>query len=360
MKDRRFCWNSVIAWAAASMLSLSALGQEPAGRNVTFLSTSDCHYAAFVNEDRNERNRDTIRAMNQITGLEWPPELGGGQIDRPQGVVVLGDCIDDGDRMFKAKDGTLQNQSAKQYEYFAKDFGLDGSDGLLRFPVFEGWGNHDGPPIGKEKCFSFQLNMKKRTETRKLKGMVANVSENGLHYSWDWDNVHFVQAGIYPANKQREGVRYSAVWHDPQDALSFLRDDLAKTVARSGRPVIVMAHMGFDTDWWVKADWDEFHDTVKDYNVILYLFGHSGTGIGQYAPEKGMKPINWINDGQTENGFFVINIKGDFVRFTQRAKKWQSEKGENGKLVRKWDGTWKWAWEKTIRITVAANSGGRK
>ena len=29
---------------------------------------------------------------------------------------------------------------------FAADFGLDGTDGLLKFPAFEGWGNHDGPP----------------------------------------------------------------------------------------------------------------------------------------------------------------------------------------------------------------------
>jgi len=31
-------------------------------------------------------------------------------------------------------------------------------------------------------------------------------------------------------------------------------------------------------------------------------FGHSGTGVGAYAPEGESRKIQWINDGQTEIG----------------------------------------------------------
>ena len=41
--------------------------------------------------------------MNGIGGLAWPTKLGGDPIRPPRGVVVLGDCIDDSDRVIKSK-----------------------------------------------------------------------------------------------------------------------------------------------------------------------------------------------------------------------------------------------------------------
>ena len=93
---------------------------------------------------------------------------------------------------------------------------------------------------------------------------VANVSENGLHYSWDWGGVHFVQANLYPADRQHPKVRYSLPWHDPQEGLTFVRDDLKASVGDSGRPVVVMSHCGFDTDWWHPEDWAAFAPQPSD------------------------------------------------------------------------------------------------
>ena len=58
----------------------------------------------------------------------------------------------------------MASRSAKkENKVFLKQFGLDGKDGILRYPAFEGWGNHDGPPVGKEKNgFSFQAQIKQR------------------------------------------------------------------------------------------------------------------------------------------------------------------------------------------------------
>lgn len=356
MRATRLVNRLLLSGLGAALLMLAGVEHTPvqaAERNVTFLSTSDCHYDAFENEERNQRNRATIQEMNVIATRRWPENLGGGQIERPRGVVVLGDCIDDGDRKLDGKP-----QSQPQYEFFRADFGLDGTDGLLTYPVFEGWGNHDGPPAGQERFgFSFQGELKKRNAIRKENGLIGHLSDNGLHYSWDWDDVHLVQLNIYPADQQRAGVRYSPVWHDPQGALRFLQKDLAEKVGPSGRPVVLMSHCGFDTDWWVPADWQDLYDAVKDYNIVLYLYGHSGTGVRDWAPEGARQKWLCINDGQTENGFFVIQLIGDRLRAAQRSKaNVKVTRNPDRTETRHWDGAWEWKWLVDKKLSTPAAS----
>ncbi len=310
-------------------------------RNVTFIVTSDSHYDAFENEDRNERNRDTIRQMNAIADMSWPAELGGNPIASPRGVLLLGDVIDDGDRIWQDK-----HQTPRQWLLFEADFGLDGTNGLLNYPVYETWGNHDGPPEGKQKHgFSFQTQLKRRNQIRLKAGRLTGLSVDGLHYSWDWDDVHFVLLGIYPADRQHPAVRYNAEWHDPQNALAFLKRDLAEHVGDSRRPVVLGAHCGFDTDWWHGDDWKAFYDAVTPYRVVLYLYGHSGTGLRHWRPPDRDRPLRCVNTGQTENGFFIVQITDDHVRLAYRLKSWRIEKTPEDKDKRTWDGTWLWKWQ---------------
>ena len=332
------CWLACAARAAAE----APATQPRAPRDVTFLATSDCHYVEPSRlNNRNASNRDTIDEMNRIAAAQWPASLGGAAIHAPRGVCVMGDCIDDGDKRVDGK-----NISELQYAFFAADFGLDGTDGRLKYPVFEGWGNHDGPPIGKEKFgFSFQAHLRARNERRRDQGRIANLSDNGLHYSWDWDDIHLVQLNLYPANRQRDGVRYSAEWHNPQDALEFLKSDLAAKVGSSGRPVILMSHCGFDTDWWFPDDWRDLYEAAKPYNVVLYIYGHSGTKVHTWAPAGEARKWPCINEGQTEKGFFVIQIVGNKLRAAMRVKSnYVVSKGADGSVMSKSDGTWDWKW----------------
>ncbi len=332
-----------LVWLPAVALLWAFLAPCPAAeqlqRDVTFIATSDPHYREAERKAQNERNHVTVLAMNEITKLTWPEELGGERIQPPRGVLVLGDCIDDGDRVIDGKHVTPE-----QYRAFVADFGLDGTDGVLRFPVFETWGNHDGPPEGKERHgFSFQARLKRRNQARKARGLISHVSNNGLHYSWDWDDVHFVSLGIYPADRQRDTVRYSPVWHDPQGALSFLKQDLAENVGRSGRPVVLMSHCGVDTDWWAPADWKEFYTAAKDYNVVLYLYGHSGTGPRAWAPEGEAEKWQCINTGNTTTGFFVVQIMGERLRAAYRCKEGvRIARQPDGSETYEWAGTWGW------------------
>ena len=331
---RKICWPILLL---LPWLSLAA----SAPRQVTFISTSDCHYREPDHPlgHHNDLNHASLEEMNRITAVNWPKKLGGGKIEPPRGVVVLGDLIDDGDRGTKER-----KNSEEQYRLFRADFGLDGTDGFLKYPVFEGWGNHDGPPEGKEKCgFSSQAQIKKRNQIRRQKGLISNISDNGLHYSWDWDDVHFVHLNFYPADKQHAGVHYAPVWHDPQDALRFLKQDLAGKVGQSGRPVVLMAHCGFDTDWWVEEDWKETYAAAKEYNIVLYLYGHTGTGLRQWAPAGETKKWDCINDGHTDAGFFVIQITGDRLRAGYRCKSGlKFAKDAAGVMRHTWTGTWEW------------------
>lgn len=334
---------------ATIVLAVPASAAERPGRNVTFISTSDSHYREAERKEQNERNHLTILEINEITKRTWPEKLGGDPIQPPRGVVMLGDCIDDGDRVIDGK-----HVSPEQYKAFVADFGLDGTDGALKFPVFETWGNHDGPPEGKEKHgFSFQAHLKKRNLARKAKGLVSNLSENGLHYSWDWDDVHFVMLGINPADRQRKMIRYSPEWHDPQGALSFLKQDLAEKVGDSGRPVVLMSHCGVDTDWWAPADWKDFYDAAKRYNIVLYLYGHTGTGLREWAPDGEPKKWQLINDGQTTNGFFVIQITADRIRAAYRCKEGVTITRNPDKTeTYEWDGKWGWRFPLDKKLTA--------
>jgi cytolysin (calcineurin-like family phosphatase) len=329
------------------LLPLTLLWSAPE-RNVTFISTSDSHYRESDHPlgTHNDLNLASIKEMNRLPELTWPDKLGGGIIGRPRGVLVLGDLIDDGD---SSRTGY---HSAEQWKLFTADFGLTGTDGLLKYWVFEGWGNHDGPPVGKEKAFSTQAELKKRTQIRLQQKQISNVSSNGLHYSWDWDDVHFVQLNLYPADKQNPTVHYSPIWHDPQGSLQFLKDDLRSKVGASGRPVVLMSHCGFDTDWWCSEDWDAVYQAAKNYNIVLYLYGHTGTGIKQFSPPGEAVKWDCINDGQTENGFFVIQITGTRIRAAMRLKEGlQRTRSTTGSSQHNWEGKWGWKWFLDKKIT---------
>ena len=113
---------------------------------------------------------------------------------------------------------------------FVQDYGLSGSDGRLGFPVYEGFGNHDGM-TGKSVS---RAGIKERNKSRV--GLTA-VSANGFHYSWDWDHVHCVQLNLFPGKDSADCI-VGPPNHDPEDALGFLKEDLAKHVGDGGKVVV--------------------------------------------------------------------------------------------------------------------------
>ena len=79
--------------------------------------------------------------------------------------------------------------------------------------------------------------------------------------------------------------------------------------------------------------------------MVLYLYGHTGTGVSSWAPAGETKKFTCINDGHADIGFFVIQITGDRLRAAYRLKSGMKfTKAPDGRKHHEWDGRWEWKW----------------
>jgi cytolysin (calcineurin-like family phosphatase) len=124
--------------------------------------------------------------------------------------------------------------------------------------------------------------MIERTKTRPR---VSHVSSNGLHYSWDVGDVHFVNLGIVVGSVKGISRRRR---YAPRQSLEFLVKDLEEKVGDSGRPVIITHHVDiaryttpvpddapFSDKEWDPADLGGFHAALCGYNVAGIFYGHT-------------------------------------------------------------------------------------
>ncbi len=275
----------------------------PLPDDVTFFVSSDTHYGR---EDGRLLNQRVIAEMNALPGAEVPTGAGGGTVRTPLGVVLNGDLLDSG---FEADTAPIHLAA------FIADYGLTGHDGLLCFPLYEGFGNHDGGP---DKSFVRKA-IKERNPKRS--GLSA-ISPNGLHYSWDWGNVHFVNLNLFGGNSATDVKGVNGPEHDPESSLEFLIADLAKCVGTSGRPIVVFQHFGWIggmADWWQPEAKDRFYEAVKGYRVAALINGHSHGAA--FAPWKGLLTVH---DGATSRpdgdsgDFLVVRINEAGIFFAQR------------------------------------------
>jgi hypothetical protein len=208
------------------------------GMDLTFLVTGDTHFGV---EGIEPRHRRIIDDMNHVAGRPFPGDAG--KVGEPRGVLIDGDLTD--------------TSEPEQWSQFVAFYGLRGGDGLLRYPVYEGIGNHD------------KLNgwyVKERVAER----------HGAQRYSLDWDDIHVVCLGEAPDD----------------DDIAWLRDDLA----RAGKDVGVVLYFHFPlrgpfTDnWFGEGPYREHLRAALDgYRVLGIFHGHfhaSGTyrwhGIDAY------------------------------------------------------------------------------
>jgi len=226
--------------------------------DVTLLVGSDLHYTEY--DSNSVSCRLAIQWMNALPGKSYPAAVGGGVIDTPDAVVLCGDLTNDA--------------TQPQWDRWAADWGING-ERLIKYPVFEGFGNHDGGPA------SFVREaIKARNPARRW---LAGVSANGLHYSWDIDGVHFVQTNLYTGN-DGDPANFNNTWNKPEKSLDFLISDLQQNVGTTGKPVVIFQHYGWDDfsinawgngGWWSAAERTAFYNAVSTYNVIGVFWGHS-------------------------------------------------------------------------------------
>lgn len=269
-----------VAAAGAAMLPafLPASEPQPDDEPVSFFLIGDTHFLANKEDPAKLDERSAgvttrlVDQLNRLPGTEIPDAAGGGVVGTPRGVIHAGDCIDSGDK------ANVKMQES-EWAAFADTLGLTGSDGRLKLPLYEVHGNHDSPR-------GDGLAVRQIIARNKHRPGVTNASANGLHYSWDWGRVHFVNLGIVVGQSSdvARKRRYA-----PLDSLAFLSEDLRKQVGDSGRPVICTHHVdvlryaqplpvddaraaGME---WDPADVRGFHDALRGYNVAAILYGHT-------------------------------------------------------------------------------------
>jgi hypothetical protein len=200
------------------------------GMDVTFLVTADTHFGHPGIEPVHEIG---VEAMNTISGQLFPPGLGA--VGEPRGVLVAGDLTEDG--------------WPHEWERFAAVFGSTGKDGRLRYPVYEGIGNHDRHAGGY------------------VKEQVAR-RHGAARYSWDWDDLHLVCLGEAPDD----------------DDLAWLRADLEATGPAVG--VVLYFHYPLEGafsrgNWFGDGQYRaRLHEVLAGYRVLGVFNGHfhaSGT-----------------------------------------------------------------------------------
>jgi predicted phosphodiesterase len=322
---RRFVATAASAAAALALSNRSQAIAAAAKTDLHFFVIGDTHYRAdaLSTTQLDERSAactaGLIKTLNRLPGTEIPAEAGGGIVGMPHGVIHAGDLIDSGDK----NGASYPAMQSTELSAYVRDFGLNGKDGLLKYPVYEVHGNHDGPG-GKGIVLDAIV------ARNKLRPDIVNVSTNGLHVSWDWQRVHFVNLGIVVGQVKSVARRRR---YAPLDSLDFLVDDLKSKVGDSGRPVIVTHHVDvarytgpcdpdapYKNEEWDRCDVKAFYDALQPYHVAAIFYGHThARRVFQWdglsiAAKHGLDVFNVTQAshfGSERHGFFYVQLTDD-------------------------------------------------
>lgn len=269
-------------------------------KGFTFIIASDTHYG--LSDSLLKFNAQTIEEINNLPGTSYPGNTEK-KVDVPLGVILSGDLTESGEK--------------DQWNLFVEDYGLHG-EGRLKFPVFEGFGNHDGLVDGPVRS-----GIKGRNQLRKG---LSHISENGLHYSWKWQDIHFVQLNSYPSyewDPDCEWCHYfNRSFREPQESLQFLKKDLSEQIEDSNREIILIFHYGFDdwgNMWWTQNEQDQFYDVIEKYNILAIFHGHSHNI--QFYNWRGI-PVFCVGSTQKDSNpgeFMVVRVDNEKINITKRS-----------------------------------------
>lgn len=202
--------------------------------------------------------------------------------------------------------------------------------------VFDGLGNHDylatpfcAPNWGEwnafgldsiipvqvasweDDCFLIWDDVRTRRRIPEV-----NSSYPNIHYSWDWEDYHFVHLNVFPGNEPINNKKAQ----NPFNSLDFLIQDLEEHVGSSGRPVFLIHHYGFDffsigfvdnefkpeKRWWTPEQREAYWEALKPYNVAAIFSGHAHNVNEWYLPWDGEE----IGEGKVGENFIPTFVCG--------------------------------------------------
>ena len=230
------------------------------GMDITFFATSDIHFfrEGWALADQ-VRQVQEIGSLGKL-GMLWPANIGMPSplpsIHEPLGVVLAGDL------------GT--NKGAEELGAFRMLWEHGTMQDSIAYPIYAGLGNHD---LGDPRMFDYVGN-------RMCGVRMDPVTHN---YSWDWNKLHVVQLNTWLGDINLGGLTPNQVLvgFDPvkwrQNAAAWLQQDLEQNARQSGRPVLIVQHYPFSSlgDGWTADNYQLFWDTIKPYNIVGVVAGHT-------------------------------------------------------------------------------------
>ena len=332
--------GSPLGFAQDALDAPAKSGEPDSADTAVFFAIGDTHY--FANEKSTSELMESsilnchglIDTLNKLPGTLIPEQSGGGLVGSIRGVIHAGDIIDTGDKRGKIQ----ESMQRREWDGYVADFGLTGTEGRLKYPVYEVHGNHDSPGGDGLAIDGLIERTKKRA--------VLSRSANGLHYSWDWGPVHCINLGIVVgqdrANDQRR--RYN-----PLDSLDFLIGDLQQHASDFTKPVLITHHVDVaryskpcdGTDAanlgmeWNPCDVAAYYEAIRKYNVLAIMYGHTHVrNIQRWngTPQKvdnGIPLLNIDNSSHFSGGnqaFFYLEVDSKEMRVREVATKdsWQT------------------------------------
>ena len=309
----------ILAGCAPPEETPAPTGPEPPAyvpTDVTFFAMGDPQYGGGADD----KNTFQILAMNGFPGAIWPEDtpFAGEVVAEPRGVLIAGDLTQNG------QDGRIEPLDSDELGFFLTDYGLTGAEGDLRFPVYEGYGNHDFDPAQPGDFHELNWQYWYADDSTPSADAVAERNPDRValteiapdlagHYSWDWDWLHLVNADLFPGDEPSDAEE-NALTRDPRGSLTFLEEDLATRVGDTGRLTIVMAHYGLDgfgneERWWTDEQKEAFRAVIAPYDVV-YIHGHTHA---TYAYESDGLPC--FNVGSPYYTNYNSDDRGHFTLF---------------------------------------------
>ena len=298
---------SLVKGATAKLAHTTRSRHRQGGLDVTFYVTADTHFGVGAPPPaEGEPPRDPVKTplgievahrraideMNALPGRAYPSAVGG-TVGAPRGVLIAGDLTEDG--------------KPHELEWFERYYGLTGKDGLLRFPVFEGQGNHD-----KNAGWHVRHRIEERHGRR--------------YYAWDWGDLRIACLGEGPDD----------------EILEWLAKDLEATGPM--RPVIVYFHYPlagpFSTRHWF-GDGDyrgKLERALFGYNIIAVFHGHyHASGAYQW---RGHDAYNVGSPKHGFTSFAVVHVTDTRLtvasyNYESRSFWWWHQKAINGGAARR-------------------------
>jgi len=276
----------------------------PGVTDVTFLGFGDSQVyldSSQTEDDGGRKNEKHVQALNVADTLTWDA-LGVSQpVSNIRGVIIAGDITQNG--------RDARETPADEYGRFTSHYGLCGNR-ELRFPVFECYGNHDFRSwfnllYPNEHPVADSVSVRNPFRV----GLTNQASGTDGHYSWDWDNIHFITVNLAPTDEVPTVPDAPVGCRDPRNALTYLVNDLASV--GTSQPVVIFHHYypHSSTFEWDQAQIDAYAAAISGYNVIAILYGHShstGSSTWQGIPIFNMGSPYYLSYNPDGRGHFTV------------------------------------------------------